>query len=220
MKKRDALLALLLTIICRKLYIVIFRWPDTAEFHPKITQSDLLWTEDDHSLVIDQNVRVLVEPQNFRQLTTTTDIYMLILSAPKNTLERTMTRQILSDALATNKWAFKWAFIIGQTSPEIQAALTEEMKEHGDILQLSIQDSYANLSYKSLAGFAWLWRQFGNRLSWIIKLDDDLDVQINAALDQLPSASFIDGQESCIYCHAIMRKMPPVRSNFSVNRKM
>lgn len=210
MKKRDALLALILTAVLRKLYIVIFKWQDSAEFHPKVAQSDLRWIDNNDSLIIDQNVSVLVEPKNFQE-PMASGIYLLILSAPKNGGKRTMTRQMLFDALSSNKWAFKWAFLIGQTSPEIQESLDEEIHEHGDILQLSILDSYANLSYKSLKGFASLWHRFGSKLKWIIKIDDDLDVQINMALDQLPSTTSIVGQES-IYCNAILRGVPHMRN--------
>lgn len=211
MKTRAALIVLLLAVLLPKLYIVIFKCQDTRDFHPKIAQSDLLWTENKASLIIDQNVSVLVEPQNFKE-PLTSGIYILILSAPKNILQRSLTRQILSDALSSHKRAFEWAFIIGQTSQEIQEALNEEMHQHGDILQISVQDSYYNLSYKSLAGFAILWRRFGQELKWIIKLDDDLDVPINTVLATLASVS---SSQEYIYCHAFFRNTPPVRSNIN-----
>ena len=56
--------------------------------------------------------------------------------------------------------------------------LEEEKNKYGDILQLSIEDSYENLAYKSLASFAWLWKQYGKNLQWIIKIDDDLDLKV------------------------------------------
>ena len=68
-----------------------------------------------------------------------------------------------------------------------------------------------------LSGFAWLWRHYGDNLQWIVKLDDDLNVKLDKFLDKLPSYGTLDNS---IYCHAIMRKMPPVRTLDSVNQKM
>ena len=102
-----------------------------------------------------------------------------------------------------------------------QIELDKEMEQYGDILQLSIEEGYKNLSYKTLAGFAWIWRLYGDNVQWIIKLDDDLDLKMDKFLDNLPSsASAKDTKDNSLYCHAIMRKMPPVRNPYSVNRKM
>ena len=61
-----------------------------------------------------------------------------------------------------------------------QSKLNVEMEEHGDILQLSINDGYENLSYKTLSSYAWIWLNFKNiqTLEWIIKLDDDLGIHV------------------------------------------
>ena len=68
-----------------------------------------------------------------------------------------------------------------------QIDLDKEKNEYGDILQLSIEEGYENLAYKTLAGFAWIWRQYGENLQWIIKLDDDLDLNLDKFLNKLPS---------------------------------
>ena len=101
-----------------------------------------------------------------------------------------------------------------------QIDLDKEKNEYGDILQLSIEEGYENLAYKTLAGFAWIWQQYGENLQWIIKLDDDLDLNLDKFLNKLPSTYGTKDNSSSLYCHAIMRKMPPVRNPYSVNRKM
>ena len=68
-----------------------------------------------------------------------------------------------------------------------QIDLDKEKNEYGDILQLSIEEGYENLAYKTLAGFAWIWRQYGENLQWIIKLDDDLDLNLDKFLNKLPN---------------------------------
>ena len=75
------------------------------------------------------------------------------------------------------------------------------------------------MAYKTLAGFAWIWRQYGTNLQWIIKLDDDLDLKLDKFLNKLPTITY-ETKDNSLYCHAIMRKMPPTRSPHSVNRKM
>ena len=100
-----------------------------------------------------------------------------------------------------------------------QIDLDKEKNEYGDILQLSIEEGYENLAYKTLAGFAWIWRQYGENLQWIIKLDDDLDLKLDKFLNKLPTTTY-GTKDNSLYCHAIMRKMPPVRNPYSVNRKM
>ena len=71
------------------------------------------------------------------------------------------------------------------------------MQIYGDILQLSINDGYQNLAYKTLSAYAWIWQTFDNSLNWIIKLDDDLDLKMNKILDRLP----LNESQSYPYVH-------------------
>ena len=71
------------------------------------------------------------------------------------------------------------------------------MQIYGDILQLSINDGYQNLSYKTLSAYAWIWQTFGTSLNWLIKLDDDLDLKMNKILDRLP----LNESQSYPYVH-------------------
>jgi hypothetical protein len=41
----------------------------------------------------------------------------------------------------------------------LQTELDTEIKEYNDILQLSIEDGYQNLAYKTLTAFSWLWHR-------------------------------------------------------------
>ena len=97
----------------------------------------------------------------------------------------------------------------------LQAEIELEMQCHGDILQLSIDDGYKNVPYKTLSGYAWTWLNFKDNpsLQWIIKLDDDLDLKMEKIINKLPisinqtSLSPNKQRESDIYCPCIMRKM-------------
>ena len=99
-----------------------------------------------------------------------------------------------------------------------QIDLDKEKNEYGDILQLSIEEGYENLAYKTLAGFAWIWRQYGENLQWIIKLDDDLDLNLDKFLNKLPSTGkslseallFAEHGENMLCTKIVLN----VRSNF------
>ena len=66
-------------------------------------------------------------------------MFVIILSAPKNIIQREITRQTLN---AVAKTDLKWAFIIGQTMPDIQVA-TYLLKSWGSTVTPS-----ATLSFK------------------------------------------------------------------------
>ena len=87
------------------------------------------------------------------------------------------------------------------------------MQYHGDILQLSIDDGYKNVPYKTLSGYAWTWLNFKNNpsLQWIIKLDDDLDLKMEKIVSKLPiitsNQTSLSNKQTDIICPCIMRKM-------------
>lgn len=96
----------------------------------------------------------------------------------------------------------------------LQAEIELEMQCHGDILQLSIDDGYKNVPYKTLSGYAWTWLNFKNNpsLQWIIKLDDDLDLKMEKIVSKLPITTnqttlLTTNKETDIICPCIMRKM-------------
>ena len=82
--------------------------------------------------------------------------------------------------------------------------IEEEAQKHGDILQIDAEDKYENLSYKTLFSFAWLWQKYNNALNWIIKIDDDLQMNIISMLHQLDKTS----ESSSIHCATVFRNMP------------
>ena len=97
-------------------------------------------------LVIDKNFTILCEPSNFGNKS----IVAMILSAPGNVEKRQKTRSQLR-SLQTK---IDWVFVIGGTS----ANITKESQQYQDLMQISIEDKYENLAYKTLATFLWLHR--------------------------------------------------------------
>ena len=85
--------------------------------HYRLNQSNLDLS-DLGSLIIDREVVVVSKPKDMQPAKPAPAIFVVILSAPKNIIHRKMTRQGLH-AVANNR-DLKWAFIIGQTMPDIQ----------------------------------------------------------------------------------------------------
>ena len=100
----------------------------------------------DEMSVIDKNFTILCEPSNFGNKS----IVAMILSAPGNVEKRQKTRSQLR-SLQTK---IDWVFVIGGTS----ANITKESQQYQDLMQISIEDKYENLAYKTLATFLWLHR--------------------------------------------------------------
>ena len=61
-------------------------------------------------------------------------------------------------AALRSKPGVRLIFLLGQTSPDIQAELQAENIGHGDLVQISVRDHYTALSYKTLSGFVWVNR--------------------------------------------------------------
>ena len=70
------------------------------------------------SLIIDREVVVVSNPKDVQPAELAPTIFVVILSAPKNIIHRKITRQGLHEV--ANNRNLKWAFIIGQTMPDIQ----------------------------------------------------------------------------------------------------
>ena len=81
------------------------------------------------------------------------DLVVMALSAPKNTEKRELLRGALS-----SRAGVRLIFLLGQTSPAVQAELQGENVAHGDLVQISVKDHYTALSYKTLSGFVWVNR--------------------------------------------------------------
>jgi len=75
-------------------------------------------------------------------------------------------------------------FIVGQTSPAIDSRVQNESRNFGDILQEPFQDSYNNLTLKTI----FLLKHFVRdrpRLNFLLKVDDNCYVNLGEFLHLL-----------------------------------
>ena len=90
-------------------------------------------------------------------------IFMSIfsLSAPKNFDDRQNLRREIesfrSDFVSNNLGSIHLTFLLGLTpDKDVKERIGIESDRFGDILQLSVEDSYQNLSYKTLGAYQWI----------------------------------------------------------------
>ena len=102
-------------------------------------------------------------------------ITMFILSAPKNYEKRNEMRIDFNKYLNSfnkdfrgrvvekiNAWTL--TFVIGDSeNKSIESNVYQEIEAHGDILKLSIRDSYRNLTLKTICYFSWITAIIENR---------------------------------------------------------
>nr|XP_002730446.1 PREDICTED: beta-1,3-galactosyltransferase 1-like [Saccoglossus kowalevskii] len=112
------------------------------------------------------------------KLCSNADVYLLILvlSAPKNRLQRKAIRNTWGRGADGSDVTVRLAFLFGTTMEvkEMQT-LRSESEKFGDIVQGDFEDSYANLTLKTIFGLQWTVENCANA-AYILKADDDIYV--------------------------------------------
>jgi hypothetical protein len=81
---------------------------------------------------------------------------------------------------------------------------------YADLLQLDIDESYRNLSYKTLSAYQWLHLK-AKSPEWIIKTDDDIAVDWHDLVLKLDSQETNTATDN-LYCHFILENRFPDRN--------
>ncbi|KAL4232419.1 hypothetical protein ACF0H5_009987 [Mactra antiquata] len=106
------------------------------------------------------------------------------------------------------KQKVKLVFLFGNPKNELESKIvTEESKMYGDIVQADFEDSYFNLTYKTLTGLRWV-AEYCPGTKYILKADEDVFVHvynlINFLLSQKPKQRTIFGH--VIYNSDVLRQ--------------
>ena len=129
---------------------------------------------------------------------TRTTLFIAILSAPNYFEKRQIIRETwlrhIKDAHYTRDLldVVGYAFVVGQTSSSdqsVQLKIEQESRNHSDILQVQMDDSYHNLTRKSVAILNWVNNNCA-RAHFVMKIDNDLYVNVHnlaTLLDELSS---------------------------------
>ncbi|KAK3879709.1 hypothetical protein Pcinc_015743 [Petrolisthes cinctipes] len=112
---------------------------------------------------------------------------------PGGVKERDRIRRLWGNTHWTNRTGFKTVFVLGippsenttanliqseKTTPNfINSRVRWESEQHRDIIQLDFEDTYYNLTLKTLCGLHWV-RNYCRSATWVLKSDADVVVNI------------------------------------------
>ncbi|XP_014211595.1 acetylgalactosaminyl-O-glycosyl-glycoprotein beta-1,3-N-acetylglucosaminyltransferase-like [Copidosoma floridanum] len=95
-----------------------------------------------------------------------------------------------------------------------QEAIENEAHRYRDIVQGNFVEAYRNLTYKHLMGLQWAAERCGDSYSLIMKMDDDIVVNLYEAMDLLTNKYNTNFQEDFLIGY-VMENMSPVRNTAS-----
>jgi hypothetical protein len=113
-------------------------------------------------------------------------VFVAVISAPDNFDKRNRIRRTWRTHLSNVSYYHNssmvvagFAFILGMTdSNATQSKIQEESQTHGDLIQIEMADFYRNLSLKVAGLFNWLYRHCHQRIDFLLKVDDDVYVNV------------------------------------------
>lgn len=114
---------------------------------------------------------------------TTTMLVILVCSA----VNRFELRDAIRATWGGAAHSVRLVFVLGQPEARyrhLEAAIVNESRIHGDVLQSDIVDSYANLSLKTTAALSWTVTSCGETY-FVAKTDDDVYVNVRDLLQEL-----------------------------------
>ncbi|ESO93881.1 hypothetical protein LOTGIDRAFT_74915, partial [Lottia gigantea] len=113
-------------------------------------------------------------------------IFIIIFSIPRNIANRNAIRKTWVSASRNNTANTRYAFFFGNSSDK--NILFQEAKIYKDIIMEDFQDSYQNLTYKTMMGFKFV-TLFCNNAKYILKTDDDMWINLNSLNEYLQTNS-------------------------------
>ena len=123
----------------------------------------------------------------FSALNVERTLLFVVISAAENSVKRNLIRRTWAGPLMEIDW-IQIIFLIGSPPSEdnaIKEQVAKENDQFGDLVQVNVIDTYANLTLKSVAMLHWAkTRCPGAEL--VFKCDDDNYVNWNALKDYLP----------------------------------
>ena len=124
-------------------------------------------------------------------------IIILVYSAINNFKKRTSLRNTWADPRIVDKKRFSVVFLLGKTNEKSEQDLINlESEKYGDIVQGDFLDVYHNLTHKGLFGFQWVM-DYCQNAHLVLKVDDDVFLDIFKILDNYADASFESGYLGC-----------------------
>ena len=120
--------------------------------------------------------RFIINSSEVCRYTKQIDLLIVILTSPQNMHKRNIIRGTWAKGMnVNNKTRVRYIFLIGNSSYNNQ--IRTENKMFGDLILQNFEDSYRNLTLKTLMGFEW-GRKFCPQAAKIMKTNDDVFIHI------------------------------------------
>ena len=115
----------------------------------------------------------LIEPHNICAGNHSIHLVMLITSSEGHMDRRKAIRSTWANPERMKPYVIRRVFLFGRQSMRLQAELENENLLYGDILQGDFEDTYRNLTLKTIMGYTW-FRQNCPQAELLMKTDDDM----------------------------------------------
>jgi hypothetical protein len=138
-------------------------------------------------------------------------LLIIVISAPANFLQRKAIR--LTWGTYTQRSDINIAFLLGQANqPNITASLLKETALYKDIIQANFQDSYQNLTLKTMTMLEWT-SSHCSKAEYLLKSDDDMFINVDNLLQFIDKLDKVDRSRSepKIYGHLVRNGEPDRR---------
>ena len=108
------------------------------------------------------------------------DLVIVVASAPDRREQRNLVRDTWASVTKNNTWnKARYIFLLGHSNLDLE--ITKENDLHGDMALQDFQDSYKNLTLKTLMGLEW-FATFCPGAKNLMKTDDDVLIHIHNIL--------------------------------------
>lgn len=126
-------------------------------------------------------------------------LLILVSTAPEHLNQRNAIRGSWGAIRETQGFRVRTLFLLGEPAEQHRVDLASESTAQEDILQASFQDSYRNLTLKTLSGLNWVNR-YCPMARYVLKTDDDVYVNVPELVSELiqrggPSEQWQKGKE-------------------------
>lgn len=111
-------------------------------------------------------------------------LLVLVCTAPEHLSQRRAIRGSWGAIREARGFRVQTLFLLGEPTGQHVPDLASESAAHKDILQAAFQDSYRNLTLKTLSGLNWV-RKYCPGARYILKTDDDVYVNVPELVSEL-----------------------------------
>lgn len=125
---------------------------------------------------------IINEPQKCKD--STPFLILLVVAEPGQIDARNAIRQTWGNESMVMGLGYVRLFLLGVGKSSLQSRIEEESRTHHDIIQQDYQDTYYNLTIKTLMGMNWV-ATFCPHVSYVMKTDSDMFVNTEYLIQKL-----------------------------------